>query len=53
MKEKTPFCATSENDQINMFEFLGISDFDELFESIPKELRTKKLIFRKDFLKWK
>lgn len=43
MKEKTPFCATSENDQTNMFEFLGISDFDELFESIPKELRTKKV----------
>ena len=43
MKEKTPFCATSENDQTNMFEFLGISDFDELFKSIPKELRTKKV----------
>ena len=32
-----------KNDQTNMFEFLGISDFDELFESIPKELRTKKV----------
>ena len=40
MSKKTPFCATSENDQTEMFDFLGIKNFDELFESIPDKLRT-------------
>jgi glycine dehydrogenase subunit 1 len=41
--KKTPFCATSEQDQSAMFELLGISDFDELFASIPEELRARTL----------
>ena len=32
MSKKTPFCATSENDQTEMFDFLGINNFDEFFE---------------------
>jgi len=38
--KKTPFCATSEHDQQEMFESLGISDFDELFDAVPDELRS-------------
>jgi glycine dehydrogenase subunit 1 len=38
--KKTPFCATSEHDQSEMFQALGISDFDELFAAIPDELRS-------------
>jgi len=41
--KKTPFCATSEQDQIAMFETLGIADFDELFAAIPEHLRSGKL----------
>jgi len=41
--KKTPFCATSEQDQKEMFETLGISDFDELFSAIPDELRSGQL----------
>jgi glycine dehydrogenase subunit 1 len=41
--KKTPFCATSEQDQEAMFQFLGISDFDELFEAIPDHLRCEEL----------
>lgn len=40
---KTPFCATSEYDQESMFKFLGVSDFDDLFEHIPDYLRTESL----------
>lgn len=43
MMKKTPFCATSEQDQEEMFQSLGISDFDDLFESIPDELKTGEL----------
>ncbi len=38
--KKTPFCATSERDQAEMFEFLGIGDFDELFAEIPADLQS-------------
>ncbi|MBT8041622.1 MAG: aminomethyl-transferring glycine dehydrogenase subunit GcvPA [Kiritimatiellales bacterium] len=41
--KKTPFCATSEQDQSAMFEALGIADFDELFTAIPNELRSDEL----------
>ncbi|HEY5653093.1 MAG TPA: aminomethyl-transferring glycine dehydrogenase subunit GcvPA [Pontiella sp.] len=41
--KKTPFCATSEQDQAAMFQELGISDFDELFSAIPEELRSDEL----------
>ncbi|MDH3982451.1 MAG: glycine dehydrogenase, partial [Kiritimatiellaceae bacterium] len=41
--KKTPFCATSEQDQVAMFQTLGISDFDDLFEAIPDELRCGEL----------
>ena len=41
--KKTPFCATSAQDQEAMFETLGIADFDELFAAIPDELRTEGL----------
>jgi len=41
--KKTPFCATSEQDQQVMFETLGISDFDALFAGIPAELRSGEL----------
>ena len=41
--KKTPFCATSEQDQEAMFQTLGISDFDELFAAIPDELRSDEL----------
>jgi glycine dehydrogenase subunit 1 len=41
--KKTPFCATSEQDQKAMFERLGIADFDELFDAIPDELRSEEL----------
>ena len=41
--KKTPFCATSELDQDAMFETLGISDFDELFDAIPGRLRCDEL----------
>ena len=43
MSGKTPFCATSEHDQKEMFDLLGIKSFDELFEAIPSELRAKSL----------
>ena len=38
--KKTPFCATSEQDQASMFESLGIADFDDLFAAIPADLRS-------------
>ena len=41
--KKTPFCATSERDQKEMFDVLGISDFDDLFAGIPAELRSEEL----------
>ncbi|MBN2684949.1 MAG: aminomethyl-transferring glycine dehydrogenase subunit GcvPA [Pontiellaceae bacterium] len=41
--KKTPFCATSEQDQQVMFESLGIRDFDELFAAIPTELQAEEL----------
>ena len=41
--KKTPFCATSELDRDAMFQTLGITDFDELFEAIPDELRADEL----------
>ncbi len=41
--KKTPFCATSEQDQEAMFQTLGIADFDELFAAIPDELRSDEL----------
>ncbi len=41
--KKTPFCATSEQDQEAMFQSLGIADFDELFAAIPDELRAGEL----------
>ncbi|WP_372806277.1 aminomethyl-transferring glycine dehydrogenase subunit GcvPA [Pontiella sp.] len=37
--KKTPFCATSEQDQKAMFETLGIADFDDLFAAIPDDLQ--------------
>ena len=43
MSGKTPFCATSEYDQDEMFNVLGIKSFDELFETIPDKLRAKSL----------
>jgi glycine dehydrogenase subunit 1 len=41
--KKTPFCATSEQDQEVMFQTLGIADFDELFEAIPDDLKSEAL----------
>jgi len=41
--KKTPFCPTSEQDQQKMFETLGISDYDELFEAIPDDLKLGEL----------
>jgi len=41
--KKTPFCATSEQDQEAMFQTLGITDFDELFAAIPDDLRSNEL----------
>jgi len=41
--KKTPFCATSEQDQEAMFQILGIADFDELFAAVPDELRSDEL----------
>ncbi len=41
--KKTPFCATSEQDQVAMFKTLGITDFDELFAAIPEHLQSGKL----------
>jgi len=41
--KKTPFCATSEQDQEAMFQTLGISDFDDLFSDIPDELRSESM----------
>jgi glycine dehydrogenase subunit 1 len=41
--KKTPFCATSQQDQEAMFQSLGITDFDELFAAIPDELRSDTL----------
>jgi glycine dehydrogenase subunit 1 len=43
MMKKTPFCATSEQDQEAMFQTLGIADFDELFTAIPDHLRSDEL----------
>ena len=43
MMKKTPFCATSEQDQAAMFEALGISDFDDLFAAIPEHLRSEEM----------
>ena len=40
---KTPFCATSEQDQEKMFQELEISSFDDLFSGIPSHLQTEKL----------
>ncbi|MAW39515.1 MAG: aminomethyl-transferring glycine dehydrogenase [Kiritimatiellaceae bacterium] len=40
---KTPFCATSEQDQAIMFEALGIESFDDLFAAIPDHLRADSL----------
>ncbi len=39
--KKTPFCATSEQDQEAMFQTLGISNFDDLFAGIPDDLRSE------------
>ncbi len=39
--KKTPFCATSEQDQEIMFKVLGINNFDDLFEAIPDELKSE------------
>jgi len=41
--KKTPFCATSAQDQEAMFQTLGIADFDELFAAIPDHLRSGEL----------
>ncbi len=41
--KKTPFCATSEQDQVAMFQTLGIADFDDLFAAIPDDLRSDEL----------
>ncbi len=41
--KKTPFCATSEQDQDAMFQSLGITGFDDLFSAIPDELRSETL----------
>ncbi|MBN2163472.1 MAG: aminomethyl-transferring glycine dehydrogenase subunit GcvPA [Pontiellaceae bacterium] len=41
--KKTPFCATSEQDQLAMFETLGIADFDDLFSAIPADLRSDEM----------
>jgi glycine dehydrogenase subunit 1 len=41
--KKTPFCATSEQDQEIMFNTLGITDFDDLFSAIPAELQSDTL----------
>ena len=41
--KKTPFCATSEQDQQAMFETLGIADFNDLFDAIPEELNAGEL----------
>jgi glycine dehydrogenase subunit 1 len=41
--KKTPFCATSELDQAAMFETLGITSFDELFDAIPDHLKSDTL----------
>jgi glycine dehydrogenase subunit 1 len=41
--KKTPFCATSTQDEQAMFQTLGISDFDELFAAIPAGLRSDTL----------
>ena len=41
--KKTPFCATSEQDQEAMFQSLGIDGFDDLFAGIPEELRSENL----------
>ncbi len=41
--KKTPFCATSDQDQEAMFQTLGIADFDELFSAIPDHLRSDEL----------
>ena len=38
---KTPFCATSEQDQALMFKTLGIESFDDLFAAIPDHLRAE------------
>jgi glycine dehydrogenase subunit 1 len=41
--KKTPFCATSEQDQEAMFKTLGIADFDDLFAAIPDDLQCGEL----------
>ncbi|VGO23003.1 aminomethyl-transferring glycine dehydrogenase subunit GcvPA [Pontiella sulfatireligans] len=41
--KKTPFCATSQQDQDAMFQTLGITDFDDLFAAIPDHLRSDEL----------
>lgn len=41
--KRTPFCATSEHDQTNMFQALGITDFDDLFSAIPADMRSDEL----------
>lgn len=45
--KKTPFCATSEQDQAAMFHALDIGDFDELFAAIPEDLRCDELAIPK------
>ena len=40
---KTPFCATSQQDQEAMLQSLGIADFDDLFAAIPETLRPAEL----------
>lgn len=41
--KKTPFCATSEQDQQAMFDALGIAEFGDLFAAIPKDLQADEL----------
>jgi glycine dehydrogenase subunit 1 len=41
--KKTPFCATSAQDQEAMFQALEIDGFDALFSAIPDSLRSNKL----------
>ncbi|MCK4564193.1 MAG: aminomethyl-transferring glycine dehydrogenase subunit GcvPA [Verrucomicrobia bacterium] len=41
--KKTPFCATSEQDQEAMFQSLEITGFDDLFAAIPEDLRSETL----------
>lgn len=40
---KTPFCATSEHDEVAMFKTLNVQSFDELFDHIPADLKAEVL----------